>query len=95
MINVNKKKLKNAKILEKRDGVEIRILDPEVRKDEVQGMTESCKTGNNSCCTPDFLVKNKIGVSGKDGDVSISINGNATKKEMEEKLQNCDCSCFD
>jgi len=90
---ITKNSLNNANINEEDGKVTVNIKNNETTKKDVEDMTNSCRTGDHSCCGPEFFDKvDDFSVTGKDYDVSINISGKGINKKLIEKnLKTCNC----
>lgn len=80
-----------SKVAESDEGVDVHVQG-DVQRDTVERMIESCGTGNESCCGPEFFERvSDISVDGKDGDVTIHVSGQVTPGMIEQNLSECDC----
>jgi len=68
------------------NGVKISFTG-EVKKQNIVSMVENCSTGKCECMSDATKSKIKnMSVSGKDGDVSLKLDGNISTQEIEEAL---------
>ncbi|WP_337860441.1 hypothetical protein [Ferroplasma sp.] len=81
--------MENAKVSGK-DG-DVDVLLNNIKKDKVDAKIKECSTGNNSCCSPDFTSDNRISTSEDGNSVKINITGKASKKEVQENINHCNC----
>jgi hypothetical protein len=90
---ITKNSLNNANIKEKDGKVTVNLKNNEIKKKDVEDMANRCRTGNHSCCGPEFFDNvDDFSVTGKDSDVSINISGKGINKKLIEKnLKTCDC----
>jgi hypothetical protein len=74
------------------EGVGIRI-NGDVKFKDIEAMTQNCSDG--SCdCSPKMIAKiNDIQVSGKDGDVNITLQGKGLKAKEVESCMSGGCDC--
>ena len=80
----------NIEIKDKNNGVEVNIQG-DVKLEDVSKLTIDCNNGKCDC-SPDMLKNiSNINTNGKDGDVSILIQGN--NKINSSSIQNCMTGC--
>jgi hypothetical protein len=65
----------------------------ELKKESIETMVQACQDGNCGCdCAPTMMPQiSKIAVSGRDGDVTISLHSDTLDIEsVAEALEGCD-----
>ena len=68
------------------NGVKISFTG-EVKKENIVTMVQNCQTGKCECMSDETKKKIKnMEVTGKDGEVDLSLSGNISKQEIEEAL---------
>ncbi|MEA2100219.1 MAG: hypothetical protein U9P72_08815 [Campylobacterota bacterium] len=61
----------------------------EVKKQNIVTMVENCSTGQCECMSDETKKKIQgMQVSGEDGNVELSLNGDISKEEIEQALAN-------
>ncbi len=68
------------------DGVKIHFKGF-VQKEQIDKMVQNCATGKCECMSAETKKKIKnMKVSGRDGDVELTLSGEISKKEIQEAL---------
>lgn len=83
--------LKDVKITNVNKGVGIAIKG-DVKFSDIEAMTQDCSDGNCDC-SPEMMSKvDNIQVTGKDGDVNITLQSKELKaKDIESCMGECEC----
>ncbi|WP_345993455.1 hypothetical protein [Sulfurimonas sp. HSL-1716] len=69
-----------------KNGVNISFTG-EVKKENIVTMVQNCQTGKCDCMSDETKKKIKnMEVSGKDGDVNLTLSGDILKEEIEQAL---------
>ncbi len=76
----------NKKVNKIENGVKISFTG-EVKMQNIVSMVQNCATGQCECMSDATKSKIKnMSVSGKDGDVSLKLDGDVSTQEIEEAL---------
>ncbi|WP_457746220.1 hypothetical protein [Sulfurimonas sp.] len=76
----------NKKVNKIDSGVKISFVG-EVKKQNIVTMVENCSSGKCECMSDDTKAKiTNMQVTGKDGEVELSLSGDVSTKEIEEAL---------
>ena len=76
----------NKNVFQTTEGVKISFTGA-VEKQNIIKMVENCQTGQCECMSNETKAKVKqMEVSGKDGDVTLNLNGEISKEEIEAAL---------
>jgi len=65
----------------------------ELKKESIEAMVQACRDGNCGCdCAPTMMPQiSDIAVSGKDGDVTITLHSETLDlKSVAEAMEGCD-----
>jgi hypothetical protein len=81
----------DVKITDTQTGVDIHIKG-DVKKENIEQLTNSCSTGECSCSPTMFNQISAIDTFGKDGNMTISLKSDTLNaNEVSSCMSECDC----